>query len=231
MPTLSDRVERRDRAQFVGRVGELDFFDALLVNETDVSVVYLSGPGGIGKSALLREVARRARTHGYSVAWLEGRDLPPFPEVVSAALADVVDAERPLIIIDSFELVSSLEGHLRHIVMPGLPERAVVIISSRVRPSRSWFEGGWDTVVTARQLEGLSAPEMQQLASNLGVAEWAIADLVQRSEGSPLAVAVAAATGLTGSLADVADRLLGDEVNTDRFRTLSVAALARVTTP
>jgi len=231
VPTLSDRVERRDRAQFVGRVGELDFFDALLVNETDVSVVYLSGPGGIGKSALLREVARRARTHGYSVAWLEGRDLPPFPEVVSAALADVVDAERPLIIIDSFELVSSLEGHLRHIVMPGLPERAVVIISSRVRPSRSWFEGGWDTVVTARQLEGLSAPEMQQLASNLGVAEWAIADLVQRSEGSPLAVAVAAATGLTGSLADVADRLLGDEVNTDRFRTLSVAALARVTTP
>jgi len=49
VPTLSERVEQRDRAQFVGRVGELEFFDALLVNETDVSVVYLSGPGGIGK--------------------------------------------------------------------------------------------------------------------------------------------------------------------------------------
>ena len=231
MPTLSERVEQRDRAQFVGRASELEFFDALLSGQADTSVVYLSGPGGIGKSALLREVSRRARARDYSVAWLEGRDLPPFPEVVSAALADVVDAERPLIIIDSFELVSSLEGYLRDVVVPGLPDRALVIISSRVRPSRSWFEGGWDTVVAARQLDGLSVAEMRQLAANLGVADTSIDELLQRSEGSPLAVAVAAATGSTGSLADVAGRLLGDEVDTDRFRTLGVAALARVTTP
>lgn len=231
VPTLSDRVERRDRARFVGRAAELEFFDSLLGGQTDVSVVYLSGPGGIGKSALLREVARRALPLGYSVAWLEGRDLPPFPEVVAAALADVADAERPLIVIDTFELVSSLEGYLRDVVVPELPERALVVISSRVRPSRSWFDGGWDTVVAARQLDGLTHSEMRQLASNLGVAEPAIDELVQRSDGSPLAIAVAAATGLTGSLADVAGRLLGDEVDTDRFRTLSVAALARVTTP
>lgn len=231
MPTLRDRVERRDRAQFVGRAAELEFFDALLDGTTDVSVVYLSGPGGIGKSALLREVARRARTLGYTVAWLEGRDLPPFPEVVSGALTDVIDAERPLIIIDSFELVSSLEGYLRDVVVPGLPDRALVVIASRVRPSRSWFDGGWDTVVAARQLDGLDHAEVRQLAANLDVDAAVVDELVQRSEGSPLAVAVAAATGLNGSLADVAGRLLGDEVDTDRFRTLSVAAMARVTTP
>lgn len=228
---MSERVEQRDRAQFVGRAAELEFFDAVLAGHSNVSVVYLSGPGGIGKSALLREVTRRARELGYSVAWLEGRDLPPFPEVVSAALSDVVDAERPLIVIDTFELVSSLEGYLRDVVVPGLPERALVILSSRVRPSRSWFDGGWDTVVSARQLDGLSTAEMRQLATNLGVNESSIDELVHRSDGSPLAVAVAAATGTTGSLADVAGRLLGDEVDTDRFRTLSVAALARVTTP
>ena len=228
---MSERVEQRDRAQFVGRAAELEFFDAVLAGHSNVSVVYLSGPGGIGKSALLREVSRRARELGYSVAWLEGRDLPPFPEVVSAALSDVVDAERPLIVIDTFELVSSLEGYLRDVVVPGLPERALVILSSRVRPSRSWFDGGWDTVVNARQLAGLSTAEMRQLATNLGVNESSIDELVHRSDGSPLAVAVAAATGTTGSLADVAGRLLGDEVDTDRFRTLSVAALARVTTP
>ena len=228
---MRDRVERRDRAQFVGRAADLEYFDAVLTGSTDASVVYLSGPGGIGKSALLREVARRGRALGFTVAWLEGRDLPPFPEVVSAALAEVVGAERPLIVIDTFELVSSLEGYLRDVLMPDLPERALVLIASRVKPSRSWFEGGWDTVVAARHLEGLTTDELRQLARNLGVLDELVDDLVQRSAGSPLAVAVAAATGLTGSLADLADRLLGDEVGTDRFRTLGVAALARVTTP
>ena len=230
MATLSERVEQRDRAQFVGRAAELEFFDAVLAGQSDVSVVYLSGPGGIGKSALLREVTRRARELGYSVAWLEGRDLPPFPEVVSAALSDVVDAERPLIVIDTFELVSSLEGYLRDVVVPGLPERALVILSSRVRPSRSWFDGGWDTVVSARQLDGLTTAEMRQLATNLGVNESSIDELVHRSDGSPLAVAVAAATGTTGSLADVAGRLLGDEVDTDQVieSSSSVTASARM---
>src|SRR4029077_6408993 len=37
--------------------------------------------------------------------------------------------------------------------------------------------------------------------------------------------------GQCGSVADLADRLLGHEVDSDRYRTLSVAAIARVTTP
>ena len=85
-------------------------------------------------------------------------------------------------------------------------------------------------MVSAQHLDGLSTTELRELAGNLGVTEASIDDLVRRSDGSPLAIAVAAATGLTGSVADLAGRLLGDEVDTDRFRTLSVAALARVTT-
>lgn len=231
MSTLRERVERRDRAQFVGRASELEFFDSLLRGEQSTNVVFLSGPGGIGKSALLREVCRRARDRGFTVAWLEGRDLPPFPEVVSAALTDVADAERPLIVVDTFELVSSLEGYLRDVAMPGLPDHALVLIASRLKPSRSWFEGGWHTVVTAVQLEPLPDDDLRQLATNLGVNDASVEELVAASAGSPLAIAVAAATGLTGSVADLADRLLGDEVTNHRFRTLGVAALARVTTP
>lgn len=231
MPSLAARVERRDRAQFVGRTAELEFFDELLQGKHPTNIVFLSGPGGIGKSALLREVCRGARAIGFTVAWLEGRDLPPFPDVVSAALADVVDAERPLIVIDTFELVSSLEGYVRDVVVPDLPEHALVIIGSRLKPSRSWFDGGWDTVVANVHLGELPDDDLRNLAANLGVNAAAIDELVAASAGSPLAVAVAAATGLTGTVADLADRLLGDEVTNHRFRTLGVAALARVTTP
>lgn len=231
MSSLSERVERRDRAQFIGRATELEYFDSLLRGEQSTNVVFLSGPGGIGKSALLREVCRRARQRGFTVAWLEGRDLPPFPEVMSAAISDVAAADRPLIIVDTFELVSSLESYLRDVALPGLPDNALVLIASRLKPSRSWFEGGWHTVVTALPLDPLSDDDLRRLASNLGVNAAAVDELVAASAGSPLAVAVAAATGLTGSVADLADRLLGDEVTNHRFRTLGVAALARVTTP
>ena len=59
MATLADRVAARDRQRFVGRDSELELFDSLLSDDPPANVVLVHGPGGIGKSALLREVARR----------------------------------------------------------------------------------------------------------------------------------------------------------------------------
>ena len=81
MVTLRDRADERDRVRFVGRASELAWFDRLLAGDLDHNVVHVTGAGGIGKSALLREVARRAGASGYRVVWIEGRDLPPFPTV------------------------------------------------------------------------------------------------------------------------------------------------------
>ena len=77
MPTLGERVQRRDRERFVGRRSELSRFDDLLAGDP-VRIVYVTGVGGIGKSTLLREVARRGSSDGYGVVWLDGRDLPRF---------------------------------------------------------------------------------------------------------------------------------------------------------
>ena len=54
---------------------------------------------------------------------------------------------------------------------------------------------------------------------------------MRQAHGSPLAVTVGLHAGQCGAVADLADRLLGHEVDSDRYRTLSVAAIARVTTP
>ena len=53
---------------------------------------------------------------------------------------------------------------------------------------------------------------------------------MRQAHGSPLAVTVGVHAGQGGAVADLADRLLGHEVDSDRYRTLSVAAIARVTT-
>ena len=80
--------------------GQVARFDELLAGDA-VKVVHVSGLGGIGKSSLLRTVARRATDAGYAILWIDGRDLPPFPNAVETALEPVHDHERTLVVFDS----------------------------------------------------------------------------------------------------------------------------------
>ncbi len=232
MSTLRERVEQRDKEHFVGRERELALVDRVLRGDDDTRVLHVVGIGGIGKSTFLREVARRAGDLGYAVVWVDGRDLPPFPDELDPALASIAAADRSFVVFDNYELVSSLDSHLRDTVLPDLPDTTVVAFGSRLKPARGWYDGGWDALVHVMELQPLLPAEVRELAAHHGVrSEVAADELVARSHGSPLAVVVGAQTGTGGSMAELADRLLGDEVDTDRFRILAVAALARVVTP
>ena len=162
MPTLGERVQRRDRERFVGRRSELSRFDDLLAGDP-VRIVYVTGVGGIGKSTLLREVARRASSDGYGVVWLDGRDLPPFPTVLDSALSPIDEFERAIVIIDSYEMISSLDGHLRDVVIPRLADTTIVVFASRLRPSVGWFDAGWDSVFEVMSLDGLPASDLRSM--------------------------------------------------------------------
>ena len=59
MATLGQRMAREDARRFVGRDRELGVLEAMLVDDPPASVAFVHGAGGIGKSALLRELARR----------------------------------------------------------------------------------------------------------------------------------------------------------------------------
>ena len=232
MSTLRQRVEQRDHDLFVGRDRELVMFERALRGDDPTRVFHVVGIGGIGKSTLLREVARRAEELGRGVVWMDGRDLPPFPDELEPALSRISGDEPSFVVFDSYELVSSLDSHLRDNVIPELPDSTVVVFASRWRPSRGWYDGGWDSLVHVVELDSLSARESLELAANHGIRDRETAEeLIARSHGSPLAVVVGAQAGTGGSVADLADRLLGDEVDTDRFRVLAVAAVARVVTP
>jgi len=132
------------------------------------------------------------------------------------------------LLFDSYEVISSLDSHLRDTVIPQLPDTTIVVFASRQPPSRGWFEHGWDAVVHTIELDGLTAADAKDLLHAHGVLAEETADtLVHRSHGSPLALVVGAETGSDGSIGDLVDRLVGDEVDPAHYRILSVASLAR----
>lgn len=233
----------RDQAAFVGRRAELDAVAELFVDDPPASVVLVHGPGGIGKSALLRQVAQRGREAGWAPLLVEGRDLPPVADAIDEALAGAHKFERPLVLIDTYERMSALGGHLRRHVLPSLPEHTIVVVAGRQAPESSWFEGGWERVVREIELRPLSSTEAEQLLTEHGIVNGRRTALAHWAGGSPLALTLAA-----GAAADVAwtpgedaepreivrtlvRRLAESEIDGLHRDVLGVASIARVTSP
>ncbi|ADB51313.1 ATP-binding protein [Conexibacter woesei] len=248
MATIGTRLAERDRRRFVGRGAELAFLQRCLDGQADASVVLIHGPGGIGKSTLLRELARRAGATGRRAHFVEGRELAPAPRALDAALAGAREDAQPLVLIDTYEQMTALDGYLRGSVVPALPERALVVIAGREAPGRGWLEGGWESVAVQLELSGLSVEEAQELLALQGVHDERQArELVRWAQGSPLALALAGDDALGARGADASSarpddverpelvralirRLAETEIDGPHLGPLAVAAIARATT-
>jgi hypothetical protein len=191
--TFAARLAEQDRAAFAGRRRELEMIEALSPDDSPVSLLLIHGPSGIGKSALMRELGRRGACAGCSVVWVEGRDVGPDPDALEEALADAWTHERPLILIDCFDLMAGLEPHLRGTLLPSLPRRTLAAIASRRPPDRRWFDGGWEAVAIEMQLGPLPPDESRGVLAKQGLAnDPRLRTIVGWSGGSPLALRMAA---------------------------------------
>lgn len=243
--TLGTQLAELDERRFVGRERELALVERLLADRDRATVLLLHGPGGIGKSALLREVSRRAQRRSFSPHWVEGRQVSPDSEGLGNALAGLAEVARPLLIFDSFERISGIGGYLRRSVLPSLPGEGMVIISGRTPPEGAWFRGGWEAASVDLELEPLPDEDAIELLRSRGVAaEPAAREVLRWAGGSPLALTLAAEAGpadpgrkldrrLEGPefIDALIQRLTDEEVRGPHLATIGAAAIARVTTP
>jgi hypothetical protein len=248
--TLAARLEDRDRGRFVGRESELAFLDRCMEADPPASVIHVVGPGGIGKSALLRAAARRARAIGWEVVSLDGRELGPASAVLEGVVRRASKMRKgirgggPLILLDSYEHMSALDGYLRRDLLPTLPDRALVVIAGRGEPDPGWFSGGWEAVTARIELHGLAEQESLRLLAAHGLSDERVPAIVDWAGGSPLALSLAADTASSDAawnaetdlqrpevLRSLIHRLAHAELRDVRMSALCIAAIARTTTP
>ena len=242
--TLGQRVVARDRQRFVGRATELAFFDSLLVEDPPANVVLVHGPGGIGKSTLLREVARRGEAHGRVPRIVDARDLAPVPGQIEQAL-DGVDADTlPLVMFDTYERMAAAGAYLRQRLLPSLPERSLVVLAGRSAPEPEWFQGGWEQVTVEYEVQPLGRSDGTTLLEERGIEDEELqGELLAWSGGSPLALTLAADAVLAGGSWNpqrIEDRpelvralirhLARTELDGGNLDVMAVVALARATT-
>ncbi|MGK2936531.1 MAG: AAA family ATPase [Solirubrobacteraceae bacterium] len=190
--TIADHLAALDRDRFRGRVTELARFDAVLAESGPERVVFVHGPGGIGKSTLLREVARRAAARGFAPRVIDGRDVVPVPGDIEAAVGEFDGGPPPLLIFDSYERMSGADGWLRRTLLPTLPESAVVVIAGRRPPAPEWFRDGWELLVAELELGPLPEEEALALLAAQGIGDRDADELVAWARGWPLALSLAA---------------------------------------
>ncbi|MFI7454324.1 AAA family ATPase [Nonomuraea sp. NPDC049714] len=233
---------------FVGREEELAVFHAALYGG-GCSVLYVHGPGGIGKSALLRRFAHEAAAAGRPVSMvnghmMDGHTVDGHAVGQSAAGSELVPREADaVLLVDDFERIQGSEGWLRERFLPRLPLGALVVIAGRNPPDMRWrADPGWAGALGVLRLGDLRAGDAQALVASAGVPAEVREPLLAFAGGHPLALLLGAAEavkdGGTGRrwtpdkdmVATLLDQLVGEPPSAAHRQALEISAHAYMTT-
>ena len=212
MARLGDVVDDVRWQGFVGRAVELASFDDALAGRSARRVLFVHGPGGVGKTTLLLHLRSRARRAGRPAVYLDGRELDPSPEgfVHAVQTAGARDGEAPVLLVDGYEQLAPIDGWLRRDLVPSLPAEGVVVLGGREPPAPAWRgDLGWRALLAVHPLGNLDEAESAALLERAGVAGSDREPIMRLGRGHPLALALLADAALTGavprSLADAPD--------------------------
>jgi energy-coupling factor transporter ATP-binding protein EcfA2 len=207
---LIDRLSEVRHLQFVGRDAERELFQFTLgVDKLPFLVLYIFGPGGVGKTTLLNEFAYLCEQAQASAIYVDGRNIEPSSESFLNALRLAMGLTPPapplqslasqprrcVLFIDTYELLSPLDQWLRQTFLPQLPENVLVVLASCNLPSLAWrTDPGWQNLMRILPLYNLPSRESQAYLTNRGVPSDEHQAILDFTHGHPLALSLVADT-------------------------------------
>jgi hypothetical protein len=205
-PDLSGSLSRARALGFVGRRDEVRAFIDAMDGSSEALVLFVHGPGGIGKTTLLEAYARHARDAGRSVVYLDAHDV----EASAASVTSLVMApsgrqgsgaspQPDVLLVDGYELFDPLDRWFREELLPARPAGSVTVLAGRSRPRTAWtLDPGWHRLLRVLELGELDARESDDLLAALGVEEARRGAMAALAHGSPLALALVAEASADG---------------------------------
>ena len=205
---LADRLSAARHRQFVGRDSERVLFQAALAApELPFYVLYIFGPGGVGKTTLLGEFAALCRQTETRSTYIDARNVEPSPESFLHALrlalsltpADApqdylaAEARRHVLFVDTYETLAPLDGWLRDVFLLQLPDDVLVVLAGRNPPPPAWrTDPAWQTVMRTLPLRNLRPEEGRVYLAKRGVPDEQHYNVLEFTHGHPLALSLVA---------------------------------------
>jgi DNA-binding CsgD family transcriptional regulator len=240
----------------VGRAEERARLTALLAPQGPAAV-FVHGPGGIGKTALVTGTLAALPLRCVSV---DGRRMEPTvpgalatlgaalersaPPSATAAAEQIAAAGVDVVVIDSFERLNLLDGWIRNEFISALPATVTTLLVGRRGPNVAWRTApGWRSLLGELVVGPLTARDVDRLLAAQGIRGDDVVRIRTFARGHPLAVVVAGEAlarrpGLplgSGAPAEVVEELfavmLDDLGPQERAVTEAASVLRRVTLP
>lgn len=204
---LQDRLNEWGHRLFIGRHPEVALFRTILdADDSSIQVLYIFGPGGIGKSTLLNELSYHCRAAGIPSSHLDGRHVDAKPEPFLSALAQTLgpidgspidalerESRRRVIFVDTYEELKALDDWVRVSFLPQLPENVILVLAGRDPPSPRWrVDPGLQSLMRSVPLRNLNPDESRDYLGLRLVPAKQFDPVLRFTHGHPLALALVA---------------------------------------
>jgi hypothetical protein len=199
-PTIGKTLRSLEEEAFVGRDAELAHLGEWLRDRTGrAAILNVTGPGGVGKSALLEAFAQLAAREGRPSILADGGTFRATPEAfldvvgggpTERAIARLNEAGT-LLMIDTFEEITDLEPYLQRTFLPALSTEMKVVIAGRFPLGSNW--GSWLRLIDSMELRSLTALQANRYLQRRGFQDEELcAQILRATRGHPLALSLAA---------------------------------------
>lgn len=206
--SIGDRLNAARGGQLVGRIPERDLFrSAIEAARLPFNVLYVFGPGGVGKTTLLAAFAAHCEQIKIPLISLDARRIEPVPDAFLDSLRQALDlapnedptsflaadACRRVLLIDTYEALDALDSWVRDVFVPRLSDNILVVFAGRQPPSASWrADLGWQTMIRPLSLRNLAPEESRTFLRQRAVPTEQHRAVLDFTHGHPLALSLVA---------------------------------------